>query len=127
MQAWPFGCYPTFERIVGDRIPDLRIEAVRDGGTAAVIPDGPSTGGGGRAPQDWALAWRSPGSTAIAPTRRCSRRYWGTAARSARAARPRRGAGALLRRDVLGPARRGWPATGEHASAGELPLPITSE
>jgi hypothetical protein len=61
VQAWPFGCYPTFDRIVDDYIADLRIEAVREDGTAVAIPDGPSTGGHPRAPQDWARAWRLAG------------------------------------------------------------------
>jgi hypothetical protein len=61
VQAWPLGCYPTFDRIVGDSIPDLRVEAVREDGTAVAVPDGPSTGGRGRAPQDWARAWRLAG------------------------------------------------------------------
>jgi hypothetical protein len=61
VQAWPFGCYPTFDRIVGDNIADLRIEVVREDGTAFAIPDGPSTGGHPRAPQDWARAWRLAG------------------------------------------------------------------
>jgi uncharacterized membrane protein len=61
VQAWPFGCYPTFDRVVGDSIADLRIEVVRSDGTTVAIPDGPSTGGHRRAPQDWARAWRLAG------------------------------------------------------------------
>jgi hypothetical protein len=61
VQAWPFGCYPTFDRMVGDNIADLRMEAVREDGTAVAIPDGPSTGGHKRASQDWARAWRLAG------------------------------------------------------------------
>ncbi|HET8940226.1 MAG TPA: HTTM domain-containing protein [Polyangiales bacterium] len=61
VQAWPLGCYPTFDRTVGDYIADLRIEVVREDGTAIAIPDGPSTGGHLRAPQDWARAWRLAG------------------------------------------------------------------
>ena len=61
VQAWPFGCYPTFDRIVGDSIGDLRIEALHADGRSIAVPDGPSTRGRPRSPQDWARAWRLAG------------------------------------------------------------------
>jgi hypothetical protein len=60
MHAWPFACYPTFQWIADDRIPDLRIEAWRTDGSSQVIIDGPSTGGQ-RSQADWAMAWTLAG------------------------------------------------------------------
>lgn len=60
MQAWPFACYPTFERMVGPLIPDLRIEVVRRDGTVVAVPDGPGTGGR-RELSRWGMAWSVSG------------------------------------------------------------------
>ncbi len=37
-QAWPFACYPTFERIADDRLPDLGMEIVGSDGRAREAP-----------------------------------------------------------------------------------------
>ena len=61
VDAWPFGCYPTFDRVVGEEIFDLRIEIVNRADVAEAVPDGPSTHGAPRTPQDWARAWQLAG------------------------------------------------------------------
>jgi hypothetical protein len=60
MQAWPFGCYPTFQWVVGDTMPDLVLEAVASDGSTRLLPDGPG-GGGARGPDGWAMAWNVAG------------------------------------------------------------------
>lgn len=60
MQAWPFACYPTFQWVVGDTMPDLVLEAVAPDGTTRLLPDGPG-GGGQRTPEGWAMAWTVAG------------------------------------------------------------------
>lgn len=74
-QAWPFGCYPTFQWQVGDTMPDLVLEAVAADGTTRMIPDGPG-GGGARGPDDWAMAWNVAGLyTGRDPSRDMLRAY----------------------------------------------------
>ncbi len=60
VQAWPFACYPTFQWVVGDTMPDLVLEAVARDGTTRLLPDGPG-GGGKRGPDGWAMAWNVAG------------------------------------------------------------------
>jgi hypothetical protein len=60
MQAWPFACYPTFQWVVGDTMPDLVLEAVAPDGATHLLPDGPG-GGGARGPDGWAMAWNVAG------------------------------------------------------------------
>ncbi len=128
VQAWPLGCYPTFDRMVGDTIADLRIEAVREDGTAVAIPDGPSTGGGARAPQDWARAWRLAGfyGDQVDPAK--LGRYIAHVLRDPAAAAA--AAGAMRMRvyaatySVL-PGRAGQPPTSTQLLA-ELPPPVTA-
>jgi hypothetical protein len=124
-QAWPFGCYPTFDRRVGDTIGDLRIEAVRADGSTVVIPDGPSTGGGRRSSQDWARAWQLAGMYGAPPDRSRLRAYWQNLARQPRAAAAARAADRVrfyaATYSVL-PERSGQPPIAKHLLA-ELPLP----
>jgi hypothetical protein len=75
-QAWPFACYPTFDRLLPDTIADLRIEAVRSDGASVVVPDGPSTAGMARSSQAWARAWQLAGLYGSSPDAAAFRAYW---------------------------------------------------
>jgi hypothetical protein len=75
MQAWPVACYPTFQWLVSDMIPDLRLEAVLPDGSTRAIPDGPGSGGQ-RAPAAWASAWHAAGLYGTGPSQRELRAYW---------------------------------------------------
>jgi hypothetical protein len=125
VQAWPFGCYPTFDRMLGDTIGDLRIEAVRADGSTTVIPDGPSTRGGSRSSQGWARAWQLAGMYGTPPDRARLRAYWQSLRREPRAAAAARDAVRLrfyaATYSVL-PERTGQPPIAKHY-LGELPLP----
>jgi hypothetical protein len=129
VQAWPFGCYPTFDRIVDDYIADLRIEVVREDGTALAIPDGPSTGGQPRAPQDWARAWRLAGFYDGRVDPELLGHYVEHVLRDPRAAAVARGATRVrfyaATYSVL-PDRAGQPPLSMQLLA-ELPLPITKD
>jgi hypothetical protein len=124
-QAWPFGCYPTFDRMLGDTIGDLRIEAVRADGSTTVIPDGPSTSGGRRSSQEWARAWQLAGMYGTAPDRTRLLAYWQNLRRAPLAAAAARDAVRLrfyaATYSVL-PERTGQPPIAKHY-LGELPLP----
>jgi hypothetical protein len=124
-QAWPFGCYPTFDRMLGDTIGDLRIEAVRADGSTTVIPDGPSTGGGPRSSQGWARAWQLAGMYGSPPDRTRLLTYWLSVRRTPLAAAAARDAARVrfyaATYSVL-PERTGQPPIAKHY-LGELPLP----
>jgi hypothetical protein len=126
VQAWPFGCYPTFDRVVGDTIGDLRIEAVRADGTTVVVPDGPSTFGGPRSPQDWARAWQLAGMYGAAPEASRLRAYWQSLRHKPLAAAAAHDAVQLrfyaATYSVL-PERRGQPPIAKQP-LGVLPLPL---
>lgn len=70
VQAWPFGCYPTFQWTVGDTIPDVEIEAVALDGRRAVVPPR------GRSSAEWALTWRIAGAYGAPPTPAALAAYW---------------------------------------------------
>ena len=95
VDAWPFGCYPTFDRLLGDTLLDLRIEALAPGGSARAIPDGPSTHGRRRSPQDWARAWQLCGLYGSAPQPAQLREYLRYLMRDAQAAAVARSARSL--------------------------------
>jgi hypothetical protein len=124
-QAWPFGCYPTFDRLLGDTIGDLRIEAVRADGSSVVVPDGPSTRGRRRSPQRWAQAWQLAGMYGAESDPVRFSAYWRSLREDPRAAAAARDAVRLrfyaATYSVL-PERLGQPPIAQHYLA-ELPLP----
>jgi hypothetical protein len=124
-QAWPFGCYPTFDRVLGDVIEDLRIEVVRADGSTFAVPDGPSTAGAARSPQAWARAWQLAGFYGRSPDAALLRAYWQDLQRDPRASAAAR-SGVRLRfyaatYSVL-PERRGQAPLSRQL-VGELALP----
>jgi hypothetical protein len=64
----------------------LRIEAVRADGSSTIVPDGPSTRGGKRSPQQWARAWQLAGMYGAAPDRARFFAYWRSLREDPRAA-----------------------------------------
>jgi hypothetical protein len=94
-EAWPFACYPTFDRNPSSSIADLRIEAVRADGSTRAIPDGPSTGGRARSSNDWSMAWRVAGLYGQRMDMAQLRAYWQQLRRDPRAADAARDAVAL--------------------------------
>jgi hypothetical protein len=124
-QAWPIGCYPTFDRVLGDAIADLRIEVVRADGSTQAVPDGPSTGGAPRSPQDWARAWQLAGFYGQPAEATALHAYWQRLQRDPRVALAA-ASGVSLRfyaasYSVL-PERRGQAPLAQRLIA-ELPLP----
>jgi hypothetical protein len=86
VQAWPFGCYPTFAWTVGTELPDVALEAVRPDGTTREILLGP------RRPEIWALSWRVAGAYGQPPTRAALAGFWQIARRDPQVAASSAGA-----------------------------------
>jgi hypothetical protein len=126
MQAWPFACYPTFQWIVGDRIPDLLLEAVRADGSSVALPDGPSTGAA-RSQQRWGMAWQVAGFYGSMPDATRLRAYLALVRRDPRVLAALRGAVSVrfyaVHYSVL-PERFGAPPL-DRRSLGELGLSST--
>jgi hypothetical protein len=124
-QAWPIGCYPTFDRVLGDAIADLRIEVVRADGSTLAVPDGPSSAGAPRSPQDWGRAWQLAGFYGQPPDATALRAYWQHLQHDPRAAAAA-ASGVSLRfyaaSYAVQPERRGQAPLAKRLLA-ELPLP----
>ncbi|HEX2730116.1 MAG TPA: HTTM domain-containing protein [Polyangiaceae bacterium] len=73
MRAYPFACYPTFQWLAADRMPDLLITVVRDDGEHPVV-DGPASGGV-RTQYLWGIAWRALGAYDGRPDQRALKAY----------------------------------------------------
>ncbi|MFO0678969.1 MAG: HTTM domain-containing protein [Polyangiaceae bacterium] len=56
--AWPFGCYPTFQWIAGERVPDVDVTVVSSDG----VESAPIRGRRGRPNAEWSMAWRAAGA-----------------------------------------------------------------
>jgi hypothetical protein len=56
MRSFPLACYPTFQFMVGDEIPDLYVEAIGDDGSVSVVPP-PSP----RTQRSWGALWSLAG------------------------------------------------------------------
>jgi hypothetical protein len=121
-QAWPFGCYPTFQWIAGDAIPDLVVTAITSDGRAVVVSDG------AKSQRAWGMAWSLAGAYGAAPSESRLRAYWESIAREPRV---QRAAGDDVREvrfarawfSVI-PEDRGKPALREEA-IGLLTLPAS--
>ena len=59
-RAWPFACYPTFQWIARDLVPDLQVVAVGPEGTVREVPVGRDERGY-RSQIEWAVAWSVAG------------------------------------------------------------------
>jgi hypothetical protein len=62
VDAYPFGCYPTFEHRPPSFVPDLRIVAIHDDGTETEVPHARDAHGV-RAQADWGRIWALAGAT----------------------------------------------------------------
>lgn len=62
MRAYPFACYPTFQWLAGEQLPDLWIEVARGGttGERRWLADSPAHRGV-RPQARWGMAWRAAG------------------------------------------------------------------
>jgi hypothetical protein len=125
MQAWPFACYPTFQWIATDAIPDLRIEALYADGSVQVVGGGPGSSGQ-RSQEAWALAFRLAGAWGQHATEDQLAAYWAQLCQRAAACDAARGARAIrfyAASYSTQPERRGAPPL-DARLIGELALPI---
>ena len=63
-EAWPFACYPTFQWVVGDRLPDVEMTFIDEHGTEGAPHRLPR----GRSNAEWSLAWRAAGAYFVPAT-----------------------------------------------------------
>jgi hypothetical protein len=112
MRAFPFACYPTFERIAGVSMPDLRIEVERADGTWVEIVHARDARGY-RTQREWGEIWSLAGVNDPVNEARLRAYFVQTVRRSPRARMEARGAIAVrferTYRDVR-PEHRGDPA-----------------
>ena len=75
VQAWPFACYPTFQWLAGDEIPDVVMTATFPDGTSVRVPQMR------KSQAAWGTAWALAGARGSAPSEAALRAYWRSAAR----------------------------------------------
>ncbi len=78
VQAWPFACYPTFQWLASDEIPDVVMTATYADGTSARVPQLP------KSQAAWGTAWALTGARGTRPTDAALRAYWQSASRDPR-------------------------------------------
>jgi hypothetical protein len=86
VQAWPFACYPTFQYLAGDAIPDVVMTAVRADGSLVRIPQLP------KSQAAWGTAWAVAGVNGTPPTEAALRAYRASIADDPRVEAASRGA-----------------------------------